>query len=184
MGNTTAKSASLIGTFIREEFPSVDFQKVLKRLSREEQSLFKAMTADQWISYGLYFNMLQAGADEARCDPHDFCQRFGSFQVKHDTEFIYKMAIKFGGPGLMVLEANQIWKRYHDTGRFYVFDILPKSVKARIENIEGGGPLLCSVVLGFVKSGLELSGSKDVRVDHNKCIYRGDGFCEYFAKWS
>ncbi len=184
MGQTTARSLLCIKTFLKEKYPEIDHSKVLKRLSAADQESFKALAEDHWVPYDLYFNLLAAGAAEASCEVHQFCQEFGAFQVKHDTEFIYKMAIKFGGPGLMVMEANQIWKRYHDTGRFYVFDILAKSAKARIENIEGGGPMLCSVILGFIKAGLELSGAKDFSVEHNRCRNRGDALCEYITRWS
>jgi hypothetical protein len=184
MGQTTARSLLLIKTFLKEKYPGVDYSKVLSRLSDADQRSAKSLTEEQWAPYDLFFNILNAGAAEAACEVQQFCQEFGAFQVKHDTEYIYKMAIKFGGPGLMVMEANQIWKRYHDTGRFYVFDILAKSAKARIENIEGGGPMLCSVVLGFIRAGLELSGAKDVSVEHNRCRGRGDALCEYITRWS
>lgn len=184
MGRTTAKSLLLVKTFLKEKYPEVDQAKVLKRLSDADQEDYKALSEDHWARYDLYFNLLSAAAAEAACEVHQFCRQFGAFQVKHDMEFIYKMAVRFGGPGLMVMEANQIWKRYHDTGRFYVFEVLTNSAKARIENLEGGGPLLCSIIIGFISAGLELSGAKEFTVEHSLCRNRGDAICEFDTRWS
>ena len=83
----------------------------------------------------------------------------------------------------MVMEADQVWKKYHDTGHMRAFEQLPGSTKARLEGVDGGSPLICAVVLGYIKGGMLLGGAKDLTVEHNHCRFQGHPFCEFTVTW-
>ncbi|MDI6739563.1 MAG: hypothetical protein QME74_04275 [Candidatus Edwardsbacteria bacterium] len=184
MGQTTAKNIPVLKDFIANKASNVGLKKALGQLNLEDRKRVENLSPDGWVPYELFFKFLKAGAAATGSEVHRFCEEFGAFQVEHDLPFIYRAAIKFGGPGLMIMEADQLWKRYHNTGHLKTFDILKNSGKARIEGHESGSPLLCSVVLGFIRHGLILAGAKDLTIEHSRCNFRGDDVCEYTAKWN
>jgi len=184
MSETIGSSVTLLKTFIEARAGPGAFSAVLDQLDSEEQRIVKKLLPTEWVPYPLFFDVLRAGAKTMGCELSKFCEEYGAFEVEHDIPIIYKAALKFGGPGLMVMEADQLWKRYHNSGHLKIFNILKNSGKARIEGHEGGGPLLCATVLGFIKQGLKLSGAEDLVVEQILCRYQGDDFCEFVAHWS
>lgn len=184
MGKTTAKSPLLIRKFADDGAVVGGFQKIYEQLSKDDQLLFDRLRPEAWVDYGFYFRLLEAGALAAGLAPERFAEDFGIFQAEHDTRLLHRTALRLGGPGIMIMEADQIWRRYHDTGHLKVFGVLPTAAMARVEGLEGGGPLLCSVLRGFLATGLQLTGVKMVRVVHDKCRFRGDDSCEYSGTWT
>lgn len=83
----------------------------------------------------------------------------------------------------MIMEADQIWKRYHDTGHLRISGVLPNAAVARVVGLDGGGEPLCAILLGFIRKSLLLCGVRDLKMSHNKCRFRGDDICEYSGTW-
>lgn len=183
MGRTTAKSLLLIRKYADSGAVPEGFRPVYERLSSEERQRFDRLKPEDWVEYDFYFRLLEMGAEAAGRDAPQFAQEFGIFQADHDTKLLHRTAMRLGGPGIMIMEADQIWRRYHDTGHLKIFGVLPTAAKARVEGLEGGGPLLCSVLQGFITAGLRLTGAKEVRVQHEQCLFRGGPACEYSATW-
>jgi hypothetical protein len=184
MGKTIASSVLPVIKYLGSAYPGTPPDKVLERLGPEDRKGFEAMTPEQWVTYELYTHILEAGAAATGTDPIQFCTDYGVFLVKNDLPMIFRMAVKFGGPSLVIMESDQIWKKYHDTGHLRAHEQLPGSTKARLEGVEGGSPLICAVVLGYIKGGLQLGGAKDLTVEHTLCRFRGDPFCEFTASWA
>ena len=183
-GKTIGSSILLIKTFIGQQSTVELWDTILARFDAEDREEFSRLTPAGWGSYRLFDSLLRHGAAAVHADPAVFADAFGAFQVEHDTAFLYKMALKFGGPGLMVLETDQLWRRYHNTGHLKVYEMLRNSAKARVADLSGGSPLLCVVVGGFIRKGLELAGASNVAMSHERCVHRGDANCEYIVNWN
>lgn len=183
MGQTTAKSLLLIRKYSDHGAVPGGFPGVYQRLSAEERLRLDRLRPEDWVDYGFYFRLLETGAAAAGCDPLQFAEGFGIYQAENDTKLLHRTAMRLGGPGIMIMEADQIWHRYHDTGHLKIFGVLPTAARARVEGLEGGGPLLCAVLQGFITAGLRLTGAKEVRVQHGQCRFRGGAACEYSATW-
>jgi hypothetical protein len=183
MGRTTAKSLLLIKKFADEGAIEGGFRRACERLPSEDRLRINRLRPEDWVDYGFYFRILEAGAAAAGRDPLRFAEEYGIYQAEHDTKLLHRTAMRLGGPGIMIMEADQIWHRYHDTGHLKIYDVLPTSAKARVEELEGGGPLLCAVLQGFITTGLRLTGARDVFVAHSLCRFRGDPGCEYTGNW-
>ncbi len=183
MGQTTAKSLLLIRKYADDGAVAGGFRLVYERLSPEERQRFDHLKPEDWVDYGFYFRLLERGAAAAERDVLQFAEGFGVYQADHDTKLLHRTAMRLGGPGIMIMEADQIWHRYHDTGHLRIFGVLPTAARARVEGLEGGGPLLCAVLQGFITAGLRLTGVKEVRVQHEQCRFRGEAACEYSATW-
>lgn len=152
-------------------------------LTREERKRVEAIQPEGWVDYEIYFRLLEAISAIIGRDVRDLAVDFGIYQAEHETKLLHRMALKLGGPGIMVMEADQIWRRYHDTGHLRIYDVLPASASAEVVGLEGGGEILCQVVKGFILAGLRLSGAKEVEVEHTLCRFRGDDVCRYEGKW-
>ncbi len=183
MGRTTANSILLIKKFVEQIYSRAAARKTIDELTPEERRRFLRLEPEEWVEYDLYFHLLEAAARAVGREPILLAMEFGRFQAEHDTMLLHRAALRLGGPGVMILESDQIWRRYHDTGHFKIYEVLPRSARARVEGMEGGGPLLCAVVQGFIAAGLELTGAREVKVEHIACRFRGDQVCEYMGTW-
>ena len=106
----------LLKQYIEAVHPGTPLNKVMELLGSEDRKGFECIRSDQWVPYELYTHVLEAISTATKTDPIQFGNDYGMFLVKHDLPMIIRMAIKFGGPGLVVMEADQVWKKYHDTG--------------------------------------------------------------------
>jgi hypothetical protein len=183
MGKTTAKSLFLVRKFIDERTGGTGFRSVYNQLTKDEKRQFDSLSSDSWAGYELYFRLLELGAQAMDAEVLKFCEDFGVYQAEHDTKILHRTAMRLGGPGVMIMEADQIWRRYHDTGHLKIYNILPNRASAKIEELEGAGPLLCAVLQGFIGKALILCGVKDLTMAHTKCRFRGDSVCEYDGRW-
>ena len=183
MGNTAGFSALLIREYIVKLSGKDGLKKALALLSTDDQKKIDRLGPKEWVPYEYYFRLLRAGAAATGVEESEFCRRFGEYQVEHDNHFLYSLALKVGGPRLMVIEASQIWKRYHNTGKLVIEEYFPNQTRGRLVGVEGGGPMLCEVVAGFMDAGLRLAGARVASVRHSRCIHRGDDCCEYTAEW-
>lgn len=182
MGKTTANSIILLQKFSEERI-SGGFRRVAEALNKEDRKRIEDIKPEDWVEYDLYFRLLEIIANIIGQDVKALATDFGIYQAEHDTKLLHRMALKLGGPGIMIMEADQIWRRYHDTGHLKVYEVLPHSAQAVVEGLEGGGEILCWVIRGFIIAGLRLSGAKQVRVEHDRCLYRGDDGCHYYGQW-
>jgi hypothetical protein len=41
----------------------------------------------------------------------------------------------------------------------------------------------CLTIIGWHQRAIEMSGGRDVHVEHPKCRARGNGYCEYLCSW-
>ncbi len=183
MGNTSSQNFQLIKRLVEQEGGERGWQAVWQQLTEAEQRGFHQAVRGGWGGYPLFFKLLELGAGLTGADPSGYARQFGAYQVQHDIPLLVQSAIKFGGPGLLVMEAGHLWRRYHDTGRLEVYEMLPDSAWARLQDVDGGGPLLCALLQGFATRGVELSGQKHVSAEHPICIYRGGNQCLFHVHW-
>ena len=183
MGNTISANFTLLRKFIEYEHGPAAWQFTLSRLSKGEHGEYNRIISAAWGAYPLFFELLELGAEATGVNQEDFARRFGAYQVQHDIPLLVQAAIKFGKPGLLLLEAGQIWKRYYDSGHLEIHEALPNSARARLTDVDQGGPFLCVILMGFFHRGIELAGRKNVVAEHASCVYRGDDRCEFFVRW-
>ncbi len=183
MGNTVSSNFTLLRRFVEHEGGPAAWQKVWAGITADERDQYQRIAGATWGPYPLFFRLLEEGAAALGCDGPSLARRYGAYQVQHDVPLLLRTAIRFGGPGLLVMEAGSLWKRYHDSGVLEVYDVLPGSARARLSGIDGGGPLLCSLLQGFSARGVELAGGRNVADEHTSCIYRGDAECLFHVHW-
>jgi len=78
--------------------------------------------------------------------------------------------------------AGRIWKLYHSVGSLDVFDLEVRSARVRLTY-----PYLdlsfCRMTTGMFIASLEQSSAQSVRVAHEKCVAKGDRYCQYHVTW-
>jgi len=183
MGKITSSCALVVKKYLEKAHPATPFAKVLAELTPAERKHFKDLKPDEWVGYDPYIRLIEASARLAGVDPLAFAEDCGLYHAKNDLPLLIRMAIRFGGSGLAMMEADKAWRKYHQPGHLKIMDITPKGAKARIEGLEGGTPVICAVILGYFKGGLLLGGAKKLMVVHTRCRFAGDHYCEYVARW-
>ncbi|MDI6739564.1 MAG: hypothetical protein QME74_04285 [Candidatus Edwardsbacteria bacterium] len=183
MGNTISSNFSLLRRYVEHEGGERSWHSVWSQMEAGEQHEFNRISKAAWGHYPLFFRLIELGAAATGVGGAEFARRFAAYQVQHDIPLLVQTAIKFGKPGLLLLEAGQIWKRYNDSGKLEVYDVLPNSVRTRLTDVDQGGPFLCETLMGFFQRGIELAGRKNVVSKHPSCLYRGDQQCEFYVHW-
>jgi hypothetical protein len=53
-----------------------------------------------------------------------------------------------------------------------------------MHDLDDAGPEYCERILGWITRTLELCGAKGSRVEHVRCVHRGDPVCRYEGTWT
>ena len=110
---------------------------------------------------------------------------FGAVVARDDLPLMYRVFFRVGEPWMVVKLAGAMFPLYFRTdadvasaltGQTGGTITLKKAVMPRYLCRDG--------IVGWVQGALELSGGKDVRVEHERCVHNGDDACLWRVAWS
>jgi hypothetical protein len=111
-------------------------------------------------------------------------REFGGAIAKHDLPTIYKVLFKVGTPGFLM-------KRVGIVAATYIRDSPMKgegTTAGSVRVVQTGKTFpryFCELgVCGWFEAAVELSGGKNVRVDHTACRHQSAADCEWLVKWT
>ena len=170
--------------FAREQGGERAFQRILEKIPEQDReilsgTIFPTMrfseTTNQALINGIVETVLGGNPERA--------VEIGEFLIQDGLNLLYKMLYKVGNPSWIISNAGLLWKQYHDIGSLDVIEVSPGQCRIRLEF-----PFLdlafCRVIVGCAIRSLELSGAKQVSVEHASCIAKGDPHCIYIINWS
>lgn len=94
-----------------------------------------------------------------------------------------KMFLKLGTPSFVANNAPCVYKHFFDIGRLVRIGGTPHSVDMLAADHEPYGDSLCWSMIGFGRMAIRMSGGKNVRVNHDECIYRRKSRCLFKVEW-
>lgn len=107
----------------------------------------------------------------------------GAQTAEDDLSTVYKIFFKFLQPMYIVNKAAQVWNAYYSSGRLQTTQLGPGAVQIEIIDFETPNWVHCESVLGWAQRSIELSGAKNVRVEHPECRGKGAAHCRMRVLW-
>ncbi len=181
-------SAKLAGNkavlkYIKEVAGEDGLQRVLQALSEKDRSVYSStILAAERVSETTNMALLFAVDKVLFKGDTGKAVELGKYVLEDGLNFLYRMFFKAGNPLFIIKRSPLLWQQYHKLGTFEVYDTQPKSCRAKLV-FPYLTVIFCRVTEGFIISGLELSGGRDVQVRHETCAATDD-HCTYHITWS
>jgi hypothetical protein len=112
----------------------------------------------------------------------DFAKRAGREAAGDAVKGIYRFFALVMTPPALLGKASQMWSSLYNRGAMRVEEQSERSARIRVTNFpsEVAG---CSRVTGWIERMAELTGVKQIRVDHTQCVAKSNEFCEWTLTW-
>ena len=178
----TAVASSL--RFVRERFGESALARVLEGLSEEDNRVLKAgVLAASWYPMGLFLRFMQEAERQFGVQEPDLVRRMGRASADYSVTTIYRIFLKMGTPEFILGHAAPVFGSYYDTGSMRVAERRSGHAVAELTGFAESAPQFCRRILGWMERTLELTGAKNVRCTHSRCIHRGDAVCRFDGDW-
>jgi hypothetical protein len=169
--------------FVEQTFGSEAAERVLLKLSREDQDALRSVTAIGWypvepiMRYHHAFDRMFGTGDFA------LCEQAGKFSAGWAMNSVLKVFLRFRDPIWLVERATSVWTRYHDTGRWRVSSNIPQRFQGEMFDFELRDRAFCARLCGWLAGAIELTGGQAVSVVEKQCVMRGAECCSFVSTW-
>ncbi|ATB31772.1 TIGR02265 family protein [Melittangium boletus] len=160
-------------------------QEVLQRLSPEDRKVLGGVIMPiGW--YPLELNLRLDAAIADALSPRDRNKAFiemGRASAEENLKGPHHVFIRQGDPHFLLSHAPEIYRLYYAVGSRSYEKTGERRAVLRTVGAERVTEADCLTIIGWYQRAIELSGGRDVRIEHTKCRARGHGSCEYACTW-
>ncbi len=153
-------------------------------LSAEHRQLLRGgLLAHEWAPFDLFVEInVEIDRRHGKGDLA-LCVEMGRYGAGANLPTLYKIFYRLGTPMFIFHKAARLWEVHYDSGRLVPVPEGKGAARLRILDFERPHRAHCLSVLGWATKSLELSGSRVVRAEEERCRTRGDGGCELALQW-
>ncbi|WP_257454015.1 TIGR02265 family protein [Archangium lipolyticum] len=160
--------------------------QVFQRLSAADRKVLEGVIMPiGW--YPLELNLRLDDAIAGALSPKDRARAFvemGRASAEENLQGPHHVFIRKGDPHFLLSHAPEIYRLYYAVGSRTYEKAGARSAVLRTVGAESVTEADCLTIIGWHQRAIEMSGGRDVRVDHPKCRARGNGYCEYLCSWA
>lgn len=179
----TAVKASI--AFLKDRTDAETFEALLGHLAPENRNILaQPILQSSWYELSLLLDVMAAAEGRIALTPgRSLAWEMGRFSAEFGLKTIYKVFFKVADPGFIIRKSSQVFSTYYDSGRMEVIASEERAATMRITGFDQPHVWFCDRILGWMERTLELSGAKNPRLSHPKCMARGDASCDYSGRW-
>lgn len=159
-------------------------ERVLKKLSQEDQAALNALLATSWYPFELGRRLDEALVRELGGGKPEFFEKIGAASAEQNLSGVHRQFLVPGDPQAFLARAPMIYAFYYDRGRREYEATGPKEAVLTTYDAETFSLADCSTVVGWHRRGLEMCGARDPKVVEEECRGRGGRVCRYRLSWS
>jgi uncharacterized protein (TIGR02265 family) len=159
--------------------------QVLQKLSAADRKVLQSVI----MPIGWYPLELNLRLDAAIADalppsgrPKAFID-MGRASAEENLTGPHHVFIRKGDPHFLLSHSPEIYRLYYAVGSRAYEKTGARSAALRTLGAESVTEADCLTIIGWHQRAIEMSGGRDVSVEHKKCRARGNGFCEYLCAW-
>ena len=156
---------------------------VMSTLPQEFAARFdRPILATETVPFHL-LNRMTVEAAKVRNEPLEtFARKAGREAATDAMNGIYRFFALVLTPAALLSKASPMWKSLYNRGDMRVEDQTDTSARIRIVDFpsESAG---CARLTGWIERMAELTGAKNVAVDHPRCFARSGESCEWLVRW-
>lgn len=184
---TNVKGTAILATvrYLGETFGPRALGAILAELAPDERRCIEdGLLASAWYPFPLLLKLMRLANDHHGLREPDLCRSIGRASADYSLKGIYRVFFKLGSPEFVIAKASTVMKTYYSTGDMQVVVSEKGHAVVQMEAFADPAVELCQRLEGWMQRTLELSGGKDVRLTHDRCVNRGDPFCRFDARWT
>lgn len=112
----------------------------------------------------------------------EFGRRAGREAAAEAVRGIYRFFALVLTPAALLSKASQMWSALYNRGEVRVENQTDSTARIRLLDFpsERAG---CARVTGWIERMAQLTGVKEVKIEHTRCYARGDQACEWNLSW-
>lgn len=132
----------------------------------------------------MMLNRLTEEAARVKNEPLDtFARRAGRMAADDAVKGIYRFFAMVLTPPALLSKASTMWGSLYNRGELRVEEQTDTGARVRLVNFpsEAAG---CARITGWIERMAELTGVKNIRIEHPQCFARGGACCEWRLSWS
>ena len=129
-------------------------------------------------------NRFTEEAAKAKGEPVEvFGRRMGQQAASDAVRGIYRFLALVLTPASILSKASTMWSTLNNRGEMRVEQPGGESALIRLSTVPSE-PASCARISGWIERLAQLTGVKDVKVDHSQCVVRGAQACEWKVTWT
>ncbi len=184
MGNVKGSAVRSFVEYLKSRGGEAGWRRALATLTPEESvELSRPILPVHWYDYGSVIRLLLAADKLFGRGDRQLLREAGIYNAHQDLRGIYRMFISYTSPQYVINNSGRVWKQYYDRGQLAV----------AWQNNKGGALKMTGFPdiplhhdaqqLGYMEEAFRISGGKNIRGHHPRCIARGDDHCLYEFTW-
>ncbi len=171
--------------YVREEYGDAALEELKQAVAPEAREyLDKAPLPFAWYPLSLLVEIDRQIALGPMQGDLDKMQIFGDRIARYDLKTIYKVLFKLGTPGFVLKRIGTVYGMYLKGGSAHT-EVLGDH-EARVSYRNAYYPYyLCKYGMsGWLSASVDLSGGRNIRIEHERCVHSGDAGCAWRISWS
>jgi len=171
--------------YVREKGGAEAMRRVLARLPEEDLIPLSSerLSSTTWVPFRSQARLLEAIDKTFGTGDGSTLFEVGFFMSQRDIPRVFRPLLRLGNPGWILEVSTKLWRVYHDRGSWQVLRT-PVTVLATLQDHDESHEAFCGTLVGWLTGACEISGGKDVMVDHPVCHARGAPNCVFTTRWS
>ncbi|HEV7765988.1 MAG TPA: hypothetical protein VGQ76_13370 [Thermoanaerobaculia bacterium] len=169
--------------FIEAELSAEQRETTFRNLPPEFATRFRTpILATETVPVHM-MNLFTEEAAKAKGEPlEEFALRAGREAARDAVRGIYRFFAMVLTPPALLGKASQMWSSLYNHGVMRVEDQQEHSARIHVRDFPSE-IASCSRATGWIEGLAELTGVKDVKVEHTRCFAKGGGWCEWTLSW-
>ena len=185
-GNLKGTGWLSIKEFYENKIGSDGVQKVVRALSAEDQAaLSKLVLPSTWFSYDAFVHFLLKAEEVHGTKDKTLMAEANRYAARKDFGGIYKALISFMNPNWVLKSSAMLYHAFYSEGELVVekYDKDAKEVYVRLSDFPTVPLYHEFETTPYSEELLRMSGCKNPKGSHPKCMARGDDHCEWKFTW-
>lgn len=169
--------------FIDSNLTSEQREVMFRNLPPEYATRFRTpILATETVPVHMLNRFTEEAAKAIGVPVMEFAQRAGREGASDAVKGIYRFFALVLTPAALLSKASQMWSSLYNRGRMLIEDQTDRSATIKIVDFpsELAG---CSRITGWIQRMAELTGAKNIVVQHRQCYTKGAPACEWTVTW-
>jgi uncharacterized protein (TIGR02265 family) len=169
--------------FIEAELTSEQREAALRQLPPEYATRFRAPILPTETVPLHMLNLFTEEAAKAKGESlQSFGERAGRHAARDAVRGIYRFFAIVLTPAAILSKASQMWSSLYNQGKITVEEQNERAARIIVRNFPSE-MASCARLNGWMQGLAELTGAKDLQIDHPRCFARGAELCEWTVSW-
>ncbi|HEY2510922.1 MAG TPA: 4-vinyl reductase [Polyangiaceae bacterium] len=157
---------------------------LVSALGDEDRAAIEGTLAVGWYPLSLYTRLLHKLDATFGSGDLAIPYALGLFAAEHDLNTLHRAFMRLATPMFLLQKSADFWHRYYDSGRWVIERAGAKHAVGHLEEWGEPDAVLCREVRGYLTRTFELTGARQVTMQHTACRARGDARCTFVGRWS